>query len=122
VRRSTGLDDEGARRLAEAYGSEWKSVWERCDQVPGGRAPLVAGLPYLAGELRWGAERELACTLADLLVRRTRVAFETRDHGRAVAARAAEIVAPALGWRDGDVAREVRRYEEDVATMFGIEE
>lgn len=121
VRRATGLDEASARRLAEAYGSEWRAVWERCDQVRGGRATLVPGLPYLAGELHWGAERELACTLADLLVRRTRVAFETRDHGRAVAARAAEIVAPVLGWSESDVAREIRRYEEEMERMFGVE-
>jgi glycerol-3-phosphate dehydrogenase len=121
VRRATGLEERIARRLAEAYGSEWRAVWELCDRVAGGRTPLVPELPYLAGELRWGAERELACTLADLLVRRTRVAFETRDHGRTVAARAAEIVAPALGWSESDVAGEIRRYEAEVERMFGID-
>ena len=61
--------------------------------------PLVPGLPYSA-RICYGVAEEMAKTLSDLLIRRTHLAFETRDHGVSVAANAAEIVAPLLGWDD----------------------
>ena len=56
------------------------------------RAEIVAGLPYRMGEMRWAVDRELACTLGDLLIRRTHVAFETPDNGRAGARRVATFL------------------------------
>ena len=37
----------------------------------------------LAAEVVYAAGFELACTVGDVLLRRTHLAFETRDHGRA---------------------------------------
>jgi len=64
--------------------------------------------------------REKALTLSDLLIRRTHLAFETRDHGVSVAAQAAEIVGPLLGWNDQTKNARVREYEQDVGRMFAI--
>ncbi len=66
-------------------------------------------------------EREQACTLADLLVRRMPIAFETRDAGRAAARVAAPIVAPALGWDDSAVARALDAYDREAARLFAVE-
>ena len=63
---------------------------------------------------------EMAQTLSDLLIRRTHLAFETRDHGLSVAPRAAEIVAPLLGWNEETKSARVREYERDVERMFAI--
>jgi glycerol-3-phosphate dehydrogenase len=110
-----------ARHLVRTYGSQWHDVWVHCSGVADGRSRLVEGLPYLAGEVHWSAEREMACTLGDLLIRRMLLAFETRDHGLSIAERAARIVAPVLGWNEAQRAREVERYREDVDGMFRID-
>lgn len=87
--------------------------------LPGGDVPapdgveVVAGLPYRMSEMRWGVDRELACTLGDLLIRRSHVAFETRDNGRAAARR----VATFLGWG----AKELERYDAEAARIFTID-
>ena len=81
---------------------------------------LVAGLPYTGAHLVYGVTKELAQSLSDLLIRRMHLAFETRDHGRGVAARAAAIVAPLLGWDDDTQRRRVREYSDYVARMFAI--
>ena len=47
-------------------------------------------------------------------------AFETRDHGASVAARAADIVAPLLGWDDQTKSARVREFRQDVERMFAI--
>jgi glycerol-3-phosphate dehydrogenase len=83
-------------------------------------APLVDGLPYTAAHLVYGVRAEMAQTLSDLLIRRTHLAFETRDHGSSVAPRAAQIVAPLLGWNEETTSARVREYERDIERMFTI--
>jgi glycerol-3-phosphate dehydrogenase len=82
--------------------------------------PLVEGLPYTGAHLVYGVKAEMAQTLSDLLIRRTHLAFETRDHGSSVAPSAARIVAPLLGWNEETKSARVREYERDVERMFAI--
>src|SRR6266516_4809592 len=70
--------------------------------------PLAEGLPYTGAHLVYGVQKELAQTLSDLLIRRVHLAFETRDHGKSVAPRAVDIVAPLLGWNDVTKSARVR--------------
>jgi glycerol-3-phosphate dehydrogenase len=105
-----------ATHLVSSYGSRWNDVWAAiCG--PGGRLGLVDGLPYTVGELRYCMEQEMACTFADLFVRRTHLAFETRDHGIDAAGHAAG----ALGWT-GDAQRAaLAEYERDVRRLFTVD-
>jgi len=82
--------------------------------------PLVEGLPYTRSHLVYGVREELALTLSDLLIRRSHLAFETRDHGVSVAAPAAEIVAPLLGWTAEMKSAHIQQYRLDVERMFAI--
>ena len=82
--------------------------------------PLVEALPYTGAHLIYGVKAEMAQTLSDLLIRRTHLAFETRDHGLSVASRAARIVAPLLGWNEETKSARVREYERDVERMFAV--
>ena len=108
--------------LAQAHGARWRRVWRLAEGDAALARPLVEGLPWLAAELAHAVEHEMAFTLADLLVRRTQVAFETRDQGRAAARTAAGIVADRLGWDAADVAREIAAYEREAQRMFGVDE
>lgn len=82
---------------------------------------IEVGLPYRMDQLRVSVERELACTLGDLLIRRTHVAYETRDNGRAAARRVADYVAQALAWDAGAKEREIARYDAEVARIFSVD-
>ena len=53
---------------------------------------------YLLAEAITAVEREAATTLADILVRRTRVALECGDGGRAAARRVGEVLVSHCGW------------------------
>ncbi len=81
---------------------------------------LVAELPYTGAHLVYGVTREKAQTLSDLLIRRTHLAFETNDHGKSVAARAADIVGPVLHWDEQTKNARVHEFEQDVGRMFAI--
>jgi glycerol-3-phosphate dehydrogenase len=64
---------------------------------------------------------EFACTVADVLVRRSKIAFETRDHGRSQAPRVAAALGAEFGWDDARIAREVADYDREVSRLFTIE-
>jgi glycerol-3-phosphate dehydrogenase len=81
---------------------------------------IVSGLPYTGAHLVYGVTVEMARTLSDLLIRRTHLAFETRDHAVSVAVRAADIVAPFMGWNDETKSARVRDYNRDVERIFRI--
>lgn len=100
---------------------ESRDIQALCESADELRAELVPRLPYRMGEMQWGVEQELACTLGDLLIRRTHVAFETRDNGRAAARRVAPFVAPLLGWDASRQDRELERYDAEVARIFTID-
>jgi glycerol-3-phosphate dehydrogenase len=117
--RATG-DAALGRRLVGMYGSKWRHVWAAVAGTPDGGHRLRDSAVTI-GELRYAAEREMAETLGDLLVRRTRLAFQQRDHGRAAAREAARAVCSVLGWDDGRTEREIAAFNDEVDTIFTIE-
>lgn len=119
--RDATQDEAVANRLVDAHGADWRSVWMECAHSPEQQSRLVPELPYLGGELTWSARHELAETIGDLLIRRTRLAFETRDHGMKVAERAADLVAPVFGWDRQRVELELVRYRQEVDRIFTID-
>lgn len=115
-------DQAVAERLARAYGSRWHNVWSYAQRDPALRTRVSEELPYLHAEIAHAIDREYARTFADLLVRRTHLAFATRDHGVAAAERLAPLVAERLGWSDAERERQLARYRAEVARLFTIDE
>jgi len=101
-------------------GDRARKIAQLQQQDPALAAPLIDGLPYSGAHLVRGVQHELARTLSDLLIRRTHLAFETRDHGVSVASRVADIVAPLLGWSASQKAERISGFSDDVARMFAI--
>jgi len=108
-----------ATHLARSYGSRWGDVWREIG-ADNGRATLDPILPYTIGELRYSVTNEMASTLGDLLIRRTHLAFESPDHGMAIAGRVAKAVAPLLGWDEEGVRRAVADYSNEAERIFSI--
>ena len=109
-----------ADHLARSFGSRWRGAWEEIDCADG-RERLVAELPYTIGELRYCARHEMAHTLADLLIRRTQLAFETRDHGLGVAPTIARAVGPLLSRGASDAGALVHEYAREASRIFAID-
>lgn len=121
VRRDTGTPAECARHLVHTYGSKWRAVWAIAQEIPDGASVLAPGLPYLVAEAVHAARHELACTVADVLIRRTHLAFELRDQGRSLAPRVAALMAPVLDWDAARQDDEAARYAVDADRMFKVE-
>lgn len=81
---------------------------------------LADNLSYTAADLIYAVKHEMAKTLSDLLIRRTHLAFETRDHGKSVASLAADLVAPLLDWDQDTKRARISEYNADVERVFGI--
>jgi glycerol-3-phosphate dehydrogenase len=75
-------------------------------------------LPYRFADIVYGVECEQAFTLSDLLMRRTHVAFETRDAGVAVSPRVADVVAALLDWDPDAKQRAIDDYARDAQRVF----
>jgi glycerol-3-phosphate dehydrogenase len=108
-----------AKHLATSYGARWTDVWTSIQHDGADR--IAEGLPYTTGELRYCVAREHAMKLGDLFIRRTHLAFETRDHGVAAASRTAAAIAPLLRWDAGGQARSIQEYEREVERVFAID-
>jgi glycerol-3-phosphate dehydrogenase len=111
-----------ARRLVEAHGSRWREVAALTAEEPALARRIVRDLPYLLAEVVYAVEREMAVTLADVLVRRLRIAYEVADHGRSTARVATAVLAGRLGWDNERSRAELSRYEAEVTRIFGTNE
>jgi glycerol-3-phosphate dehydrogenase len=85
-------------------------------------APMIPGLRYTRAEAVYTMRRELAVTIGDILIRRTRAAFETRDNARSAAPIVADLMARELGWSDQLKQRELERYEREIQRIFSVRE
>jgi glycerol-3-phosphate dehydrogenase len=113
-----------------------RTLGKRCRPCDTMRAPLDAPRPAaspddvpLARDLMWresdvlhAANAELAETVGDVLIRRTTLAFETRDHGRSVAARVAALMADRLHWTDAGARNAVEEYDREATRVFSVNE
>ncbi|WP_224247580.1 glycerol-3-phosphate dehydrogenase [Hyalangium gracile] len=112
---------EVALHLVRAFGSRWRQVWGLTREEAALARPLVPGLPYLRAEAAYGVTHEFVHSLADLLIRRLKVAFETRDQGAEAARAAAEVMAPRLGWDAAETERQLEAYTRDAARIFNVD-
>jgi glycerol-3-phosphate dehydrogenase len=79
---------------------------------------IVPESAHRKAELIVAARDEVAHTLGDLLIRRTRIAFRLADRGRGMAPMVAELVAPLLAWDKAQRDAEVERFAGELEAMF----
>jgi len=89
--------------------------------TPGLAVALIPRVPYIRADVVFAVEHEAALTIADVLLRRTHLAFETRDHGLGACEDVAAVMAGALGWDDAERQRQIERYSRDVASVLAVE-
>ena len=108
--------------VAPAYVQPYLDAFERHG---GGFESLLWASPHTQrlrfDAIRRAIESEFACTLGDILIRRTKVAFHTRDNGRALARTILPEVAKFFAWDDARSTRELQRYDAEVRRTFTID-
>ncbi len=114
-------DDAVARRLVAAFGCNWRDAWRLTRDDPSLRERIDPAHPYTLAEAVHAGTREMAVTLGDVLIRRTHLAFETRDHGMSAAERVADTLAPRLEWDATRRRDEVQRYAREAERIFTVD-
>lgn len=108
--RDAGLDAGYADNLYERYGHEAIAVIAKITEL--GLHRLHEQLE--AGEVAHMVTHEAATRISDVTLRRTRVSWETRDHGRTAAPGIAAELARQLGWSDEQTAAELDAFEREL--------
>ena len=102
--------EDVAPYLASRYGSDAAAVAELVAGNPELGRPLVPGLRYLAAEAVHAVRSEMACSLEDVLERRTRAVLRDTLATAGAAASVAALLAPELGWDTARAAREAEAF------------
>jgi glycerol-3-phosphate dehydrogenase len=118
-----GVDDESRALLGGRYGHAARGVLDLASGQPELSRRIVPDLPDLLAEAPFAAEHEQAQSLADVLMRRTRLGVLaapalTAEHAEGPRV-VAEAMAPVLGWDDTRVEEELRDWR-DLASAEGI--
>jgi glycerol-3-phosphate dehydrogenase len=105
-----GVPPETMARLVATYGSDALEVVQAAER-PEALVPLAAGVPLSAAEVRHAVRREMACTLTDVLERRSRLALFATADARRLAPLVAALVADERQWSEARRAAELARFE-----------
>ncbi len=114
--RVEGVPEASYARLAGRYGYAARDVLGVAGERGELAQPVVPGQPDLLAELAFATRREQARSLADVLLRRTRLGLlDARALEGEALERAARVLAGELSWDDAGVAAELERYRETTA-------
>jgi len=108
--KAEAAGDQTMIHLLDRYGDEAPAVVALADGDPSLAEPLVPGLPYLRAEAVYAARHEMARSVDDVLSRRTRARLLARDETATLAEEVAALVAPELGWDEGERAQQTATY------------
>ena len=107
----SGVDVATVEHMLRHYGTEAAGIFNLMRSEPGLADRLQPDHPAVAAEVLHAARKEFARTVADVLVRRIHLFYETRDQGAAAAAtRTAELLGRELRWTLAEQQREVAAY------------
>jgi glycerol-3-phosphate dehydrogenase len=119
---SVELPEGAADQLAFRYGHAARAVLDICEERPELAEPIAQGHPDLLAEVVIAARLEQARSVADVLLRRTRLGLvaapELRDGESALAV--ARLLGEELGWSNSRVAAEQEGWSQ-VAAAEGLD-
>lgn len=113
-----GVAEEQVERLLHRYGSQSPQVLELTVGQPALAQPLEGADDHLAAEVVYAVSHEGARHLEDVMARRTRLAISSPRAGLASAEAVSRLMAPLLGWDDGQRRAELTDYRRQVDLLF----
>jgi glycerol-3-phosphate dehydrogenase len=109
------IDGLTARLLTDTYGMLAVEIARLIRKNAELATPLVPGRPEVEAQVVWAAQRELAATVEDVMVRRTQLYYRASDQGLAASSRVGDILADLLGWDAATRQASVDEYAARVA-------
>ena len=106
-----------ARHLVDTYGSEAMAVANLAARDAALAEPLIPGAPMLRAEVVHQARREMALSVADVMIRRTHLFHRHPGQGAEFTPVVAGLLARELGWDAAREAASLAGYLADVQRM-----
>ena len=101
--------------LIRSRGTGASAVLDRVEERPALGEPLCRGWPHIGAEAVVAVREEMATTLADVLVRRTRLGLLLPGQGMEIAARVAAFMGDELEWSQDVRAAQVAEYSREMS-------
>jgi glycerol-3-phosphate dehydrogenase len=116
-----GVSEEAVSQLAFRYGHAARAVLDLAWKNPKLARPIVEGRPDLLAEVAIAARREQARSVADVLLRRTRLGLLAAPqlHGPDPVRPVAEVLGEELGWSRRQVKREAEAWASNASNNLG---
>jgi glycerol-3-phosphate dehydrogenase len=107
-----GVGEDSLAHLASRYGHAARTVLDVVRERPGTAAPIVEGRPDLLAEAVVAARHEQARSVADVLLRRTRLGLLAAPQLRSAAAArpVAEAIGEEMGWSRRRIKKEAEAW------------
>lgn len=115
LRGASGVPPEAMQRFAARFPGEEDLLAALAREDRSLAVPLSPRSPYLAAEIVFACTHEMAATLPDLMIRRTRLFYREPDQGLSLAPRVADLAAAALGWSAAERSRQLELFTRAVA-------
>lgn len=113
IAKEYGISEAIAHHLIDRYGSLMIEILDLAKQEKL-MDLLHPELPYIKAEIKYAVEAEGAMNLVDIIDRRTRIGFESDDHGLSIIDSVATIAAKSLGWNAARKKKEIEAFKEHV--------
>jgi len=110
-----GWEVARVQHLLDRYGDEIDVLLDMIDADPTLGQPMATAPAYLRAEAAFAVTHEGALHLEDILRKRIRLDYETRDRGASSLEELGAIVAPLLAWDAERTAAEIASYRARVA-------
>jgi glycerol-3-phosphate dehydrogenase len=112
ISSETGLAESQVTHLLNRYGSLISEILDLITEDSTLAKPLANDLPYLRAEIHYAASHEGARSVDDVVSRRTRISFESRENSVELLDEISKIIAPVLGWNRIERVQSIERYRE----------
>ena len=112
-----GLDKGLAGALVGRYGSEAAAVANLVRREPALGERIVPGFPVIAAEVVHQARREMAMTVADVMIRRTHLYHTHPGQAADEASAVARLLGRELEWNEATAEGQAQAYRDEAARM-----
>ena len=121
IQRGLGKKKSGSPTASEPLhgASRAEQLKDLVASEPSLGKPITEDHSATNAELHYAVSNELAVTIGDILIRRTRLAFETSDHGRKAADMVADEMEKLFSWSRKEKSDQLRRYLAESDRIFG---
>ena len=104
------IEENTARHLMRKYGNRAERVLKLIDEDPIWKQKLVNSQPHIQAEVVYAVREEMACSLRDILARRTRLELIDWQETKKILPLVADLMQTELSWTNEQKERNIKLY------------